>query len=115
MKHTETYDQFDVIKVPFPFTDKNSSRQRPAVVISTKDYQINNNHCILAMITSARHSSWIDDIEITDLDLAGLDSPSIIRFKLVSLEENLVLAKLGKLANRDIEKLSKTLKKYLGT
>jgi mRNA interferase MazF len=67
------------------------------------------------MITSARHSSWIDDIEITDLDLAGLDSPSIIRFKLVSLEENLVLAKLGKRANRDIEKLSKTLKKYLGT
>ena len=46
------YNQFDIVLVPFPFTDKNSSKKRPALILSNKDYQIKTNHLILTMITS---------------------------------------------------------------
>jgi len=34
------YDKFDVVKVPFPFTDKETVKRRPALVISESKYQL---------------------------------------------------------------------------
>jgi mRNA interferase MazF len=68
------YEPFDVVKVPFPFTDKFAIKHRPALVISTTTYQQNYNHCLLMMITSAKQSVWLDDIDISDLSHTGLGS-----------------------------------------
>jgi mRNA interferase MazF len=107
------YNKFDVIKVIFPFTDKAAAKKRPALVISSSEYQINYNHCILAMITSAKHTSWQDDIIITNLESAGLPSPSKIRLKIFSLDCSLTAGKLGHLVDEDMESIFKKLKKYL--
>ena len=76
------YNKFDIVKVPFPFTDKQTVKRRPALIISSGEYQMNYNHCILAMITSAIQSSWIDDVIITDISTAGLPAASKIRLKI---------------------------------
>lgn len=47
----------------------------------------------MAMITSAKNSDWPLDIEIQDLNRAGLPSPSIIRMKLFTLDEKLIIRK----------------------
>ena len=107
------YNKFDVIKVTFPFTDKAADKKRPALVISSSEYQINYNHCILVMITSAKHTSWQDDIIITNLESAGLPFPSKIRLKIFSLDCDLILGKLGYLADEDREFIIRKLKKYL--
>lgn len=107
------YNKFDVIKVTFPFTDKVAAKKRPALVISSSEYQTNYNHCILTMITSAKQTSWQDDIIITNLKTAGLPSPSKIRLKIFSLDCNLILGKLGYLADEDMEAIFRKLKKYL--
>ncbi|WP_342268226.1 type II toxin-antitoxin system PemK/MazF family toxin [Candidatus Tisiphia endosymbiont of Empis tessellata] len=112
-KHIMIYNKFDVIKVSFPFTDKAAVKKRPALVISTSEYQINYNHCILAMITSAKQTSWQDDITIANLKIAGLPSPSKIRLKIFSLDCDLIIGKLGYLANEDRESVFIKLKKYL--
>jgi mRNA interferase MazF len=108
-----TYNQFDVVKIPFPFTDKNADKKRPAVIISNPDYRLNNSHYILIMITSAKQSHWVDDINIENLENAGLPVPSKIRFKLFSLDERLVIGKLGRLSREDTTKVSNILSKYL--
>lgn len=107
------YNKFDVIKVTFPFTDKAAAKKRPALVISSSDYQINYNHCILVMITSAKHTSWQDDIIITNLESAGLPYPSKIRLKVFSLDCSLIAGKLGYLVDEDMKSILKKLKKYL--
>lgn len=107
------YNRFDVVKVSFPFTDKATVKKRPAIVISSSEYQINYYHCILAMITSAKQTSWQDDIIITNLQTAGLPSPSKIRLKIFSLDCDLIIGKLGYLAENDKESISIKLKKYL--
>ena len=107
------YNKFDIIKVNFPFTDKAAAKKRPALVISSSEYQVNYNHCILAMITSTKHTSWQDDIIIMNLESAGLSSPSKIRLKIFSLDCGLIAGKLGHLVDEDMKSILKKLKKYL--
>lgn len=47
----------DVILVPFPFTDQTTSKKRPAVVVSSSDYQLHRSDLILIAVTSQSRSS----------------------------------------------------------
>jgi mRNA interferase MazF len=107
------YNKYDIIKVPFPFTDKDSNKKRPALIISSEKYQANFKHVILCMITSAKHSEWIDDIIIEELAFTGLSVPSKIRFKIFSLDEKLIIGKLGELHVQDITILNTKIIEYL--
>ena len=53
------------------------------------------------------------DIEIQDLDSAGLPSPSVIRMKLFTLDEKLIIRKAGKLARPDQDKIIAALRQLL--
>jgi mRNA interferase MazF len=108
-----SYKQFDIVKVPFPFTDKNTTKKRPAVVLNQPNYQKLHQHCILGIITSAKNSSWPDDLQISQLEKAGLPSPSVIRFKLFTLDERFILGKLGTLSTKDKEAVLGKLKDYM--
>jgi mRNA interferase MazF len=107
------YNKFDIVKLPFPFTDKNTAKRRPSLVISSKDYQTNHNHCVLVMITSAKQSSWVDDIDITNIVMSGISSPSKIRFKIFTLDVSLILEKIGCLIGEDQLKVQQKLEYYL--
>jgi hypothetical protein len=50
--------------VPFPFTDKRVTKVRPAVIVSTDSLRIFNQKYVLAMITSAAHTSQYGDVPI---------------------------------------------------
>ncbi len=97
-----TYDAFDVVRVPFPFTDKDAIKRRPALVLS-RDTIFNSSagHSVMAMITSSDHVSWPLDCPIEDLASAGLPAPSKVRFKLFTLDHRLVLNRLGQLSEKD--------------
>ena len=56
---------------------------------------------VLAMITSAKNSRWPLDVEIEDLDSAGLPSASIVRMKLFTLDDRLIIRKAGVLSKTD--------------
>jgi mRNA interferase MazF len=109
MRHTMTYDAWDVVTVPFPFTDKTNVKQRPALVLNKSEYQIKTGHILLLMITSAANSNWYSDINIEDLITAGLKKSSIVRFKIFSLDERLIIKKIGVLSTLDIQKVRKNL------
>lgn len=101
-KPTKTYDRFDVVVVPFPFTDSGLSKRRPALVLSSsKHFNSKSQAIVLAMITSALHNPWPLDMEIKNLKSAGLPVQSIVRMKLFTLDHQLILNKLGKLAKED--------------
>ena len=106
------YKKFDIVKVPFPFTDKPTAKKRPSLVISSTDFQTNHDHCILAMITTAKQSDWIDDIEITNISIAGVPVPSKIRFKIFTIDTSLILEKIGCLIEEDQHKVQQKLKYY---
>ena len=53
------YNAFDVVRVPFPFTDRQAAKNRPALVLSNaKAFNRSADHSVMAMITSASHGPW---------------------------------------------------------
>ena len=92
---------FDVVVVPFPFTDRLASKRRPAVVLSSPAFHQDTRHAVLAMITSAEQSAWAGDCAIHDLPAAGLPSPCLARLKLFTLDNRLIIRVCGRLAAAD--------------
>ncbi len=113
-KRIVTYNEFDVVKVPFPFTDSTKEKKRPALVLSkTATFNRDIGHSVLAMITSAKNVPWPLDTKIEGLQTAGLPTESVVRMKLFTLDNRFIIGKLGSLAQRDKRKLLSKLRKLL--
>ena len=105
-----TYKQFEVVVVPFPFTDRTARKKRPALIVSSATaFNKSTQKSVMAMITTASHSPWALDVPIMDLNSAGLKAKSIVRMKLFTLDDVLVIKKIGKLAVSDCSNLKKSL------
>ena len=97
-----TFERYDVVVVPFPFTDRKRAKRRPALVLSTAArFNRLAGHSVMAMITSAQNAAWPLDVPIGDLVAAGLPASSLVRMKLFTLDHRLVLRKAGHLAGAD--------------
>ena len=101
------YDLCSVVITPFPFTDIKTTKRRPALVISDREYQARTGHAAMLMITSAKHSNWCGDWKIKNLEISGLPAPSIVRQKIFTLDLRLVIKKIGCLASEDQWHISK--------
>lgn len=109
-----TYRPFDVVVVPFPFTDISASKRRPALVLSNEQgFNTPVGHSVMAMITTASHSSWALDAAIMDLPAAGLTTSSIVRMKLFTLDHGLVLKHIGHLGSNDQARVKASLRSLL--
>ncbi|MBL8429370.1 MAG: type II toxin-antitoxin system PemK/MazF family toxin [Dechloromonas sp.] len=110
-----TFERFAVVRVPFPFTDRDAAKNRPALVLSSAAaFNAPAGHSVMAMITSEGNASWPLDCPIADLAASGLPAPSKVRFKLFTLDHRLVRGQLGKLAPSDRECVQIGLAALLG-
>ncbi len=106
-----TFKAFDVVVVPFPFTDRSTAKHRPALVLSDAvNFNMQVGQSVLAMITSAKNSDWPLDVEISNLNAAGLNSASLVRMKLFTLDDQLILRKAGKLSDDDRKNVTTSMK-----
>lgn len=106
---TVTCKPFDVVAVPFPFTDSATVKRRPALVLSATAFQARSGHLVLAMITSSENRGWPLDVALTDLGSSGLPHPSVVRMKLFTLDERFVLRRLGSLSPADVKSVQASL------
>jgi mRNA interferase MazF len=108
-------DAGDVVVVPFPFTDRNASKRRPALVLSAAGvFNARVGACVLAMITSRENASWPLDTPVEDLGSAGLPTASVVRMKLFTLDHELILRKAGRLSTGDERRVRTALGQLLG-
>ena len=109
------FERYTVVRVPFPFTDRDTSKNRPALVLSDRAaFNIPAGHSVMAMITSEANAPWPLDCSITDLSAAGLPAASKVRFKLFTLDHRLVRGELGKLSSQDEAAVCAALESLLG-
>jgi mRNA interferase MazF len=94
-------EAYDVVVVPFPFTDRTTSKRRPALVLSNSSFNQTQSNSVFAMITSANQTDWLGDYPIVDFKSAGLTNPCVVRLKLFTLDHRLVIRKAGKLCSPD--------------
>src|SRR5947208_17069876 len=74
-----TFEVWDIVKVPFPYTDRPVRQRRPALVVAAGELETAHGLLWLVMVTSAANRGWPGDVLVSDLAVAGLPIPSIIR------------------------------------
>lgn len=103
--------QKEIILLPFPFTDLEESKVRPAIIISNDSFNKRSNNCIMVPLTTVirdvPHSIIIDQ---EDMSSGKLLKPSMIRIdKVFTIEKKLVVMKIGSLNNTTFKKIKDKL------
>jgi len=109
------YNFGDILLVPFPFTNQNFSKKRPAVIISRNVYNQQKLDLIIMAITSQINSFLtFGELQIIKFSAAGLIKPSVIKPVISTIEKDLVIRKLGQLQNSDCQNLRDMIQIILG-
>ena len=117
MPTTTSFSFGYVLLVPFPFTDLTTSKRRPAVVISSAQYNERRLDVIVMAVTSQQgpararaRGHWLRDWKA-----AGLLKPSILKPIVTTLDKSVVIRRLGSLTEHDRSVLHRVLTETLGT
>ena len=109
-----SFRQGDVIKVPFPYTDRPTRQSRPALVVSTGAIEDAHGLLWVVMITSAENRRWPGDVTVNNLATAGLPVPSIIRTAKIATIEATDAARLGRVPTVLFRQVALRLKQVMG-
>jgi mRNA interferase MazF len=107
----------DVVLVGWPFTDFSTMKVRPAVVISSNDYN-QGEDCILVAVSSStpKCASWDVPVQPSDVGFGrtGLHLASTIQCgKLLTVSRNIIKRRLGA-AGDYMPHIESGIKKALG-
>ncbi len=92
----------DIVLVPFPFTDQSGAKKRPAVIVSSTAYnQARRDVVIMAVTSQIKPSGAFGEVIIQDWQAASLLKPSAIKPVFATIEQTLILKRLGQLSTRD--------------
>jgi mRNA interferase MazF len=100
--------------VPFPFVDVPVAKKRPALVLSNAEFNSQNGHCILAMITTAKVTAWPSDYFLGETSSVGLSKACYVRWKLFTLSNDMIISKLGRLSDDDGQQVRQKINAILG-
>lgn len=110
-----TFSAGDIVKVPFPYTDRDVRQRRPALVVSDAPLGEDGRLYWVLMVTSAEHRRWPGDVALgRRYGEAGLPAPSLIRTSKIATVEAARMEPLGHLPDSFMETVRAELDQVLG-
>ena len=99
--------QRDLVLLPYPFTDFQGTKVRPALIVSNNILNQKSEDCIMvALTTILKNEPYSLNITQSDLIEGKLIRPSRIRVdKIFSVKKSLVLKKIGVLSSDTFTKV----------
>ena len=104
------YSKNDVVLVRYPFSDLSSSKVRPAIVVNAKHI---SQDIFIVPLTSKTNSLLPGEFVLTEWQAARLNVLSAVKRGIYTVEEKLIIKKIGKLQQVDVQKLEYSLKTWL--
>ena len=110
-----SYSRGDVILVDIAFSGASGSKRRPAVVISTSNFNSAGIKLIVAAVTGNVSPPFRPgDTLLKEWSAAGLVKPSAVRGVLATVDKSDVARKLGVLSGSDFADVEQGVAKGLG-
>jgi mRNA interferase MazF len=81
--------------------ERPAAKRRPALVLSGREFNSDNDHSIMAMITTAKSGHWHSDYKLSQPTQAGLKVDCYVRWKIFTLPNSLIVRMIGELADED--------------
>ena len=100
-----SYRRGDVVLVGFIFTDESGVKQRPAIVISSDIYHQRRHEVIISAVTSQTERILAGDHLIGYWRESGLLFPSVATGIIRTIKQNMIIRKLGTMAETDMGKI----------
>lgn len=105
----DKYSFGDIVLLKFPFTDGQSFKRRPALVIN----DTNDGDIVVCRITSQIYKTRFD-VKIDNWEKIGLKLPSVIRIhKIATLEKDMIEIVMGKIDDSTKEKVEQKFIKLI--
>jgi mRNA interferase MazF len=105
----------DIVLVRFPYTSQAAYKQRPAVVISRRSYNETRADVVILAITSQLHAPLRPgEAAVGEWRGAGLLKPSVLKPVIATIEQQMVLKRLGALYPADRAALREVIAFVLG-
>lgn len=101
--------KWDIILVPFPFTDLSSAKRRPALVVSPDVYNAGKDAVIAYITSQTSILPRLGDYDLQKWKEADLPKPSKVRMKFATIDKSIVIKTIGKLEKADAEEIEKIL------
>lgn len=103
--------QKEIILISFPFSNHESSKVRPALVISNNNFNKYSNDCLVVPMTSIlKDVKYSFNIYQSDLIDGKLIKTSRIRIdKITPIEKNMIKMKIGIVNDKILDKVIKEL------
>lgn len=106
------FSKYDIVIVKFPFASSLKYKARPAVIISTDDFNKSSRKTLLILAISSQTESKIHlESILIHWKTAGLLKPSIFKSSIATISQEYVLQKLGTLKAEDIKLLNTQLQR----
>lgn len=110
-----TFEQGDVVRVPFPYTDSETRQHRPALVVSRGGLGEGGTLLWVLMITSAQNRRWPGDVPLTRGHRSvGLPVPSLVRTTKIATIDARRAYRLGTLSPGVLGRVLEELGRHLG-
>ena len=101
---------WDVVKVPFPYTNRPVQQRRPALVVARHDAAGTPALLWVLMVTSAANRGWPGDVPVSDLTAAGLPAESVVRTAKIATIEADDAERTGALPDPDQVEVARALR-----
>lgn len=101
---------WDLVKVPFPYTNRPVQQRRPALVVAVPDAPGAPELLWVLMVTSAANRGWPGDVVVSDLAAAGLPAPSVVRSAKIATIEARDAERIGQLPPEDRARVTEALR-----
>jgi mRNA interferase MazF len=107
------FEVWDLVKVPFPYTNRPVQQRRPALVVAILDAPGGPRLLWVLMVTSAANRGWPGDVTVSDIAAAGLPAPSVIRCAKIATIEGLDTERIGRLCGADAALVAAAMRRSL--
>lgn len=104
-------NQKELVLLPYPFSNFEGTKVRPALVVSKEDFNKKSADCIMVPLTSViKDEPYSVIIDNKDLLSGEIARQSRIRAdKIFCVEKNLVSMKIGKINDKTFEKVKEEI------
>lgn len=106
-----SYSKAEVVLVKYPFSDLSGSKVRPAVVVNAAH---SSQDVLIVPLTSKTSALLAGEFALADWSAAGLNVESAVKRGIYTVQQSLVVKRVGKLSDADAKEVERSLRGWLG-
>ena len=108
-----TFQQKELVLLPYPFSDQTGSKIRPAIIVSNDNFNRRCEDCVMIPLTTImKEEPFSLVINQDNLESGKLLKQSRIRLdKIFTVKKTLIIMKIGRINDKTLEKIRSYINK----